>query len=83
MITTGNLIVKFFSRNKTLVLLTFVACITGSLLNVLLPLSIGKFYELLFQEGSTKVKLFDTLRIPVDPINSFFSFFLLLIGLKS
>ena len=83
MITTGNLIVKFFSRNKTLVLLTFVACITGSLLNVLLPLSIGKFYELLFQEGSTKGKLFDTLRIPVDTINSFFSFFLLLIGLKS
>lgn len=83
MITTGNLIVKFFSRNKTLVLLTFVACITGSLLNVLLPLSIGKFYELLFQEGSTKGKLFDTLRIPVDTISSFFSFFLLLIGLKS
>ena len=83
MITTGNLIVKFFSRNKTLVLLTFVACITGSLLNVLLPLSIGKFYELLFQEGSAKGKLFDTLRISVNTIPSFFSFFLLLIGLKS
>jgi len=74
MITTRNLIVKFFSRNKTLVLLTFVACITGSLLNVLLPLSIGKFYELLFQEGSTKGKLFDTLRISVDSIPSFFHF---------
>lgn len=83
MITTRNLIVNFFSRNKILILLTFVASICGSLLNVLLPISIGKFYELLLLEGSAKGKLFDTLRIAVNTIPSFFTFFLLLIGLKS
>lgn len=83
MITIRNLIVKFFYQNKTVVLVTFIASLTGSLLNVLLPLSIGKFYELVFLESSVKGKLFNTLHISVDSIPGFFTFFLILILLKS
>ena len=78
-----KLIADFFSRNKMLVLATFVASIGNSLLNVLLPLSIGKFYELTFHESSAKGKLFDTLHLSVETMTAFFTFFLSLIALKS
>ncbi|MBX7108659.1 MAG: ABC transporter ATP-binding protein/permease [Chitinophagales bacterium] len=78
-----KLIADFFSRNKALVLVTFVASIGNSLLNVLLPLSIGKFYELAFHESSAKGKLFDTLHLSVNTMSGFFLFFLVLIILKS
>ncbi len=78
-----KLIADFFSRNKALVLVTFVASIGNSLLNVLLPLSIGKFYELAFHESSAKGKLFDTLHLSVNTMSGFFLFFLVLIIMKS
>lgn len=83
MITTRKLIGKFFIQNKSLVLVTFATSLAGSLLNVLLPLSIGKFYELIFMESSVKGKLFNTLHISVDSISGFFTFFIILILLKS
>ncbi|MBK9730505.1 MAG: ABC transporter ATP-binding protein [Chitinophagaceae bacterium] len=64
-------------------LATFVASIGSSLLNVLLPLSIGKFYELAFHESSTKGKLFDTLHLSLETMSGFFTFFIILIGFKS
>ncbi len=47
----------------------------GSLLNILLPLSIGKFYEIALHENSLKGRLFNYLPVEVVSGNQFFLFF--------
>lgn len=83
MITPRKLVTGFLARNKSLVLVTFIASIAGSLLTVLIPLSIGKFYEIVLHDRSVKGKLFDTMHISIETSKSFFIFFLTLIVLKS
>jgi ABC-type multidrug transport system fused ATPase/permease subunit len=65
---------------------TFIAtCLVGfiaSFFNVLLPLSVGKFFELLYQEQSTKGKLLEMLSLPINDMQSFFIFFFSLIALR-
>src|SRR6185295_7666527 len=82
MSTTRQLISKFFLQNKLLVTGAFAANVISSLLNVLIPLSIGRFYELVLHDNSVKGRLFDTLGISLSSVTVFFEFFLLLIFVK-
>lgn len=83
MLTTRKLISEFFFRNPWMVAIAFAANILSSLLNVLLPLSIGRFYELVLHDQSVKGRLFDSLGIRLDSMATFFEFFLLLVAAKA
>ncbi len=83
MLQARQLIISFIARNKLLVALTFFATILSSLLSVLIPLSIGRFYELVLNDHSVKGRLFDTLGIILQSSETFFVFFILLITAKA
>ncbi|MEO5675121.1 MAG: ABC transporter ATP-binding protein [Chitinophagales bacterium] len=83
MLNAHRLINTFISRNKLLVGITFFATILSSLLNVLIPLSIGRFYELALNDHSVKGRLFDTLGIQLQSPRGFFIFFIFLIAGKA
>ncbi|HYV91636.1 MAG TPA: ABC transporter ATP-binding protein [Chitinophagales bacterium] len=78
-----KLIIEFFQRNKLLVVATFFANIISSLLNVLIPVSIGRFYQLALHDNSVKGKLFNALHISLQSVSDFFLFFILIIIAKS
>ncbi|MBA3648449.1 MAG: ABC transporter ATP-binding protein [Chitinophagales bacterium] len=78
-----KLIIEFFQRNKLVVVFTFLANIISSLLNVLIPLSIGRFYQLVLHDNSVKGKLFNALHISLHSVSDFFLFFILIIIAKS
>ncbi|MBA2407975.1 MAG: ABC transporter ATP-binding protein [Chitinophagales bacterium] len=62
---------------------TFLANLISSLLNVLIPLSIGRFYQLVLHDNSVKGKLFNALHISLQSVSEFFLFFVLIIITKS
>ena len=79
---SAHLVLNFIRSNVTLFTVTFFVGIAASFFNVLLPLSVGKFFELLNSEESTKGKLIDMLQLHVDDMRSFFIFFFLLVALR-
>ncbi len=82
MLTARKLISSFFLSNPWLVTAAFLSNIISSLLNIIIPLSIGRFYELVLHDQSVKGRLFDALGVSLDSTTAFFQFFLLLITAK-
>ncbi|MEO8146914.1 MAG: ABC transporter ATP-binding protein [Bacteroidia bacterium] len=82
MITKYELIKNFFREHSLWVIATFLTGVSNSVLNVLLPLSIGKFYEIIFHDNSTKGKIMSLLHIEASSIETFFILFGLLLILK-
>ncbi len=75
MITSTQLILQFSKKHFLLINSTLFFAVMGSLLNILLPLSIGKFYEIALHENSLKGRLFNYLPVEVVSGNQFFLFF--------
>lgn len=78
-----KLISDFFQKNKLLLITAFFACMISSLLNVLIPISIGRFYQLVLHDNSVKGKLFEALGISLQSVSEFFIFFIILVVAKS
>ncbi len=77
-----QLIGHFLSRNRWIVILAMVAALLNSLLNVVLPLSIGKFFDLAFQDNSAKGKLIERTGLHIEDLSSFFMFFFLIVIMR-
>jgi len=83
MAAPGKIILSFIGRNKWLMLAALIASLASNFLNVLLPLSIGKFYEITLPDsGSVKGKLMELLPFEINSARRFFIFFGCLILLK-
>jgi len=84
MIISGKtILIRFLAANKSIVVLTLITALIGSLLSVLLPLSIGVYYELSFQDDSGKSELLHDLGIHLPDLKSYFIFFLGFVVLKA
>ncbi len=83
--TRKEIINQFVASQKGLLGLTLVSGIFTSLLNVLIPLSIGKFYDLLDggTSGSAKGALFEKMGIHIGTMDGFLMFFFGLIILRA
>ena len=77
-----NPILSFVRSNLALISVTYTVGIIASFLNVLLPLSVGKFFEILYHEQSAKGRLIDLLAVDINDIPSFFIGFFILILLR-
>mgnify|MGYP003328825622 FL=1 len=74
MITRAQLIIQFTRKNWLLVAATLICAVLGAFLSVLLPLSIGKFYETALHENSLKGRLFDMLPVVIETNRAYFLF---------
>jgi ABC-type multidrug transport system fused ATPase/permease subunit len=84
MIVSGkSILLRFLASNKSIVVLTLLSAFIGSLLSVILPLSIGVYYELTFQDDSGKSKLLHDLGIHIPDLQSYFIFFMCFVILKA
>ncbi|MCY7411360.1 MAG: ABC transporter ATP-binding protein/permease, partial [Chitinophagales bacterium] len=82
--TAKNLVVDFIKRRRLLSAAILLSVIVGSVLTVLIPLSIGKFYELALNDRhSVKGLFFDELGLHIDSIQQYFIFFLSLLLLTA
>lgn len=79
MTTRSELILDFSKRQFVLIMATLFFAVMGSMLNILLPLSIGKFYQIALHENSLKGRLFNYLPVEVVSGNQFFLFFAVVI----
>lgn len=79
---SARLVLNFIRSNAGLFIATCFVGIISSFLNVLLPLSVGKFFEILYQEQSTKGKLIDMLALRIQNVQGFFIFFFSLVLLR-
>ena len=66
---------QFVSKNKPIIALALVSAFLSSLCSVLLPLSIGSFYQVAFGESSGKNELLGRIGLNLTSLNSFFVFF--------
>jgi ABC-type multidrug transport system fused ATPase/permease subunit len=82
-ISRKTILIRFLATNKSIVVLTLISAFIGSLLSVLLPLSIGVYYELSFQDDSGKSQLLHDLGIHLPNLESYFIFFLCFVVLKA
>lgn len=73
---------QFVSTNKLLVSLTLVSAFLSSLGSVLLPLSIGIYYQLAFHDQSGKGQILQRIGLEIPSINGFFIFFVSLSFIK-
>lgn len=83
MISPKSIIGSFARQHKLLAGGVLLSLLISNLLNVLLPLSIGLFYEAGLQEKSTKGELIHKFFPFIDNTERFFIFFVVLIVLKS
>jgi ABC-type multidrug transport system fused ATPase/permease subunit len=77
-----SLVIRFLRENKILAAGTLLALTFNNLLNVLLPLSIGMFYEIIFHTEGTKGRLLAWLPFHFTEARPFLFFFGILILLK-
>ena len=75
--------VAFIRQNKLLVAGSVIAVIASNFLSVLLPLSIGKFYEIVFHDHGTKSRLMRVLSLDFGNATTFFIFFGILVVVKA
>ncbi len=81
--TRQQLIKSFLAQHKVIVATAMVMGVLNSLLNVVIPLSIGKFYELSLHEGGAKSRLLEKAGLHIVDLSSFFIFFFLLVALRA
>ncbi|MEW7292148.1 ABC transporter transmembrane domain-containing protein [Aquimarina sp. 2304DJ70-9] len=81
--TKWNIISTFAISNVTLVVLTFLTGLFYNVLTILIPISIGKFYELSFGFSSHRLAAFKFIPFMDAPdFNSFLVFFFSLVTLR-
>ena len=73
---------QFVSKNKPVIALALSSAFISSFCSVLLPLSIGSFYDVALGESSGKNELMSRIGLSITSVNSFFLFFTLLTILK-
>jgi len=66
---------QFVSNNKLVVTLSLVSAFISSLSSVLLPLSIGIYYQVAFQDQSGKSQLLQRVGLDISSLHDFFLFF--------
>ena len=66
---------QFVSKNKPVIAVALLSAFLSSLCSVLLPLSIGSFYQIAFNETSGKNELLERLGVSMVSLSSFFTFF--------
>ena len=77
--TKWQLIFNFIKRNRLLVSITFISGLFYNILTLLIPISLGRFYEFNFGFSSHRLKLLDAL--PFINSESFTTFFIFFISL--
>lgn len=83
MATASTVLIEFSRRNALLISGAVLVLFIGNVLNVLLPLSIGVFYELELHESGPKAKLMHWFPIHFAETRSFLYGFLLLVLLRA
>ncbi len=74
-LTREKMIRQFVSNNKRVVSLSLVSSFISSLSSVLLPLSIGIYYQVAFQDQSGKSQLLQRIGLDITSVHDFFFFF--------
>jgi ABC-type multidrug transport system fused ATPase/permease subunit len=82
MLSRKKMLLQFVSKNKPIIAVALFAAFLSSLCSVLLPLSIGSFYQIAFKETGGKNELLERLGVTMDSLASFFWFFAALTMLK-
>jgi ABC-type multidrug transport system fused ATPase/permease subunit len=80
--TRPFIIKRFVRNNKGKVALVLVSAIVSSLTSALLPLSIGAYYQIAFNDDSGKGKLLEKFGLVLSNLSAFFLFFATLILVK-
>jgi len=83
MLIKSRLTKEHINRNKTILTLVILIGVLQNCLSFLLPISIGEFFMLTFQTGSSKGRLLQLLGIHFSSISAFFVFFSILSVLKA
>ena len=84
MLSKKTLLFDFFSENKLRMFVTLVASILSNLLSILIPVSIGKYYDLVFDFHSHRSQILNFLPFDIGKnIKLFLIFFFILITFKS
>ena len=79
--TKRTLLQSFFYRYWKLVIVAFFTGVINSLISIVIPVSIGKYYQLAFHSNSPRGKFLDSF-FTIHHLSGFFLFFSLLILLK-
>lgn len=81
--TKNSIITSFLLANKGRVLLTFLSALFANVLTLLLMISIGKYFELLFDYNATRAQVLDIFPSTFfDTVPHFMVFFGVLVGLR-
>lgn len=84
MVTKKTILFDFFKRNKLATTITVVVSLLSNIFSIIIPVSIGKFYNLVFGLNAHRSKMLDFLpAIFWDTVPHFLFFFLVLIVLKA
>lgn len=77
-----SIIVGYAKANFKIISATLVSGFFNNITSILIPVFLGKFYQLALHTHSTRGKIFDFLFGQINGVDAFFIFFALLIGLK-
>ncbi|OYU83390.1 MAG: hypothetical protein CFE24_11615 [Flavobacterium sp. BFFFF2] len=80
--TKKQLLAAFSTANKTLIFRVLLCSLSTVVATLLIPVFVGKYYQLAFQTHSTRAKMFDVVFFDIQSIRVFFICFALLIALK-
>lgn len=67
-----KIISRFFIANKLLIIGTFLSILVSNVLRVIIPLSIGWFYEIAFHEHGPKSRLLQLIPLQISSLRLFF-----------
>lgn len=67
--------ITFWLQNKFIILASVLAIVCNNVLNVLLPLSIGWFYEIALGDYGTKSRILENIPLEITQINHFYMIF--------
>lgn len=77
-----EILAGFVREHKSEVCSAFFFAVTGSIINILIPLSIGYFQALYAGDGGGKLRILHSLGIQIDTAQGFFIFFGLLVAMR-
>lgn len=82
-ISKRKVVAKFVRLNNFFISFAFLALLLSNFLNVLLPLSIGWFYEIVLHEHGTKSRLLSLIPVHFSTPKAFYFFFAFLLLIKA
>src|SRR5436189_2985490 len=77
-----KLLADYFRKYPALLSFTFLSGLLNSFTTLLIPVFIGKYYQLAFHSHSQRGHLFDRILFHAEDLNTFFIAFILLITVK-